>query len=256
MLIHTWKQFGRKARPQKNLLAHTNKYPNPVFISGCQRSGGTMLAKIITSHNAITDFSWSKDAELDAATLLCGLMNVPSIGRSCFQTTYLNEQYFEFTQITEPFKLVWLVRNPDSVVCSMLYNWKRFALNELFISCGQKLLDDKQRTKFDRWGIWSVKPIERACLSYVAKVRQIESLSKALPKDQLLVIEYESLVQSSTSTLKTICDFLELPWTPEFGSEINQKSLKKADRISDGERAIIKDMCGRAYTQAKELITK
>ena len=215
-----------------------------------------MLARVITSHNTITDFSWSKDAELDAALLLSGQKTIGTVGRSCFQTTFLNEQYFELAQITKPFKLIWLVRNPDSVVCSMLYNWKRFALNELFMSCGKDLLEEEQIAKLKRWGILSVKPIQRACLSYAGKVQQLEQLNNLLSKDRILIVEYESLVQNSTYTLKTICEFLDLDWNPEFGNEINRKSLEKANRISDKERSIISDMCGEAYGRARKMATQ
>ncbi len=253
MQIHTWKQFGRIVRPKGNLLAQTGDFTDPVFISGCQRSGGTMLAKVITGHETMADFSWSKDAELDAAIILSGQRQLDIVGRCCLQTTYLNEQYFEFAELTNPFKLIWLIRNPDSVVCSMLYNWKRFALNELFLSCGREQLNKQQEMKLNRWGVWSIKPIERACLSYVGKVRQLEFLTKSLTEDQLLVIEYESLVQNSEPTLKTICDFLGLPWSAKFGSVINQKSLAKAERISDQERTTIAQLCATAYARSREL---
>ena len=212
-----------------------------------------MLAKVIAGHDAITDFSWSKDAELDAAILLSGLKRASSNGRHCFQATYLNEQYLEFNEIDKTFKLIWLVRNPESVVCSMLYNWKRFALNELFLSCGQQLLNSEQRSKLNKWGLLSVRPIQRACLAYTGKVQQLNALVSSLSSDQIKIIDYDTLVQNSEPNLKAVCDFIEIPWNSNFGNEINKRSLAKAERISKSERTLIAQLCGTAYCQARNL---
>ena len=68
-----------------------------------------MLAKAFTEHPDIADFSWSKDAELDAALLLAGTQQPPQTDtatpRYCFQTTYLNERAVEYQQHSGAFHL-------------------------------------------------------------------------------------------------------------------------------------------------------
>ena len=75
-------------------------------MSGCQRSGGTMLAGILSKSDGIVDFAWSKDDELDAALILSGYEDHVAQGRYCFQTTFLNECYQEYFEHTPDFKLI------------------------------------------------------------------------------------------------------------------------------------------------------
>ena len=255
MKIRTWPKFARKIRPRGNLLTQLDEFPDSILVSGCQRSGGTMLAKCISGHSQMTDFAWSRDAELDGALLLSGYAKLPPKGRYCFQTTYLNEQYCEYDKISEPFKLIWLVRNPISVVYSMVHNWRRFALNELFQSCGDELLNGVDRTRYNRWGVLGVKPVSRACLAYNGKVNQLRELSAKLPESSMMVLEYETLVADKHAALAAICSFTQLDLEDGFGATINTASLNKAERISPDERELVTHLCSDAYMQARARVT-
>lgn len=256
MNIRTWRRFGRLVRPHGRLLQKLDDYPASILVSGCQRSGGTMLADAFVSHSEIVDFAWSGDAELDGALVLAGRVDLDGNGRYCFQSTYLNEEYLAYLGSTVPYKLIWLVRNPHSVVTSMLYNWKRFALNELFIYCGARYLDHDAAKRFARLGLSSVRPIVRACLSYRAKVDQLLALSELLPDTTLLPIEYEYLVTSKEAALRTLCRFVGLPYEPSMGDRINTGSLKKSSRLSDKDRTIVEDLCEQDYTAALEVVRR
>ena len=61
-------------------------------------------------------------------------------GRYCFQTTYMYDRLEQYQLFASDSKVVWLLRNPYSVVWSMLHNWKRSALAELFAGCGRQAL--------------------------------------------------------------------------------------------------------------------
>ena len=180
--IKTWQKFAKHVRSNGcNLLSRLDEFPNSVLVSGCQRSGGTMLAGIITHSEGMTDFAWSKDDELDGALILSGYADCVPEGRYCFQTTYLNECVTEYYRHTPDFKLIWLLRNPYSVVYSLLHNWKRFALNELFLGCGINLLPEDARRRYERYGLIAINRLTRACLSYNAKISQVSQQLGQIP---------------------------------------------------------------------------
>jgi len=260
MSARQWKRFGRKIRPNNTeLLAELPNFPNAILVAGCQRSGGTMLAKAITQHEDVDTFSWSKDAELDAAQLLSGTAAKERVGfhgsRYCFQTTYLNERFIEYSQHIDSIHLIWLIRNPHSVVFSMLHNWKRFALNEVFISCGLPLVSKQRRAKFNRYGVLAVPPIERACYAYLGKLRQANVLFDSLPDDRFTTCEYEDLVQKKPEILSKLFSFAGLSNSASYtqpGGEISSRSMNKADRLSESERTKVDSLCLEPYRDFQE----
>lgn len=157
--INTWRKFSRCVKfRQDKLLLRLDDFPNSILIAGCQRSGTTMLARIITQSEGMVNYWFGPDDELDAALILSGHEAHQPRGRYCFQTTYLNERYPEYFE-HENFRMVWILRNPHSVVHSMLHNWKDFALNNLFSSCAAQLVEERYRRRHEILGIW-------VCLGY------------------------------------------------------------------------------------------
>ena len=143
--ISNWKQFAKRVRKtQRPLLLKLNEFPNSILVSGCQRSGTTMLTRLITKSDDVARFSSLKDDELEGALILSGLKSESQPKRHCFQTTYLNECYEQYFSVNDSFKLIWVIRNPYSTVYSLVHHWKRFALNELFQSCGVQMLTQKE----------------------------------------------------------------------------------------------------------------
>ena len=253
MKITKWPQFAREVRSRGPLLNTLHEFDDPILVSGCQRSGGTMLAFALSRHRDIVDFKWFRDAELHAGLILAGVERDIPKGRWVFQTTYLNECYPEYLAQDKPFKLVWLVRNPYSVVYSMIGNWSRFALNEMFDACGAEHLTGVYRERYERWGRIGVRNITRACASYVAKVEQMIHLRAHLPEESMYIVEYEQLVQDRERELAGICEFAGLDWDPDIAESINTNSLDKASRLSRTERHQTAELCGAAYDRARAL---
>lgn len=253
--IGTWQRFSSRVRPRGALLEALPGYQAPLLVAGCQRSGGTMLASVISRHPDVGAFAWSKDAELDAALLLSGVVAPPpgaTAKRLCFQTTYLNEGYPEYFRQAGCYSLIWLVRNPQSVVYSMLYNWSRFALNELFIGCGSRHLGSRELARYLRYGPRASRPIVRACLSYLEKARQAQELAQRLPADSVLFLDYDELVKASAPALEAICRFAGLSTTSaDLGSGIRVDSLTKASRLAQREADLVEELCGAAYRDVK-----
>ncbi len=256
-LIKKWKEFDRIIRPnQLKLLKRLDEFPDSVLISGCQRSGTTMLSRIITQSEGMVDFTFGKDDELDAALILSGNVDYHNKGRHCFQTTYLNECYFEYFEHTNGHKIVWLLRNPYSTVRSLAKNWDRLALNVLFKGCGVPLIQEPYKSYHNRFGLWIISKLRMACLSYNGKTKQIFEIKGRLGDDNVMVVDYDELVGNKEVVIPAIYKFIDLPYKPEYFDMIHCKSIKKSDRLSKRERKTIEELCVPFYEKARTLITK
>jgi len=212
-----------------------------------------MLARTITDHPEVQSFSWSKDAELDAALILSGNQSVPMTltanNRYCFQTTYLNEQGVEYLEHRDKFHLIWLIRNPYSVVYSMIYNWKRFALNEVFLGCGLSSMPEDRQNQFKRLGMLTVKPVERACYAWLGKAAQGSILLDELPSSQITTLSYEDLVQNRNAMLNKLFDFAELSRRRNAEGDISTRSMQKSAGLSKKQREIVSGLCDSTHAE-------
>ena len=255
--IRTWKKFARKVRSPRgcNLLARLDEFPNSILVTGCQRSGTTILSRIITQSDGMVNYWFGKDDELAAALILSGYVDHTPRGRYCFQTTYLNECYHEYVEHKMGHKIIWVLRNPFSVVRSILFNWRRFALNELFRGCGTYLLSDKEKRRYNSLGVWGISKLRRACLSFNGKVSQVFELNDRIGKYGMLVVDYDDLVEQKQRILPLIYRFIDLPYRDEYCHKIHSKSINKASRLSKHEYALIKELCSPVYDRARTLLS-
>ena len=254
-VIKTWPQFARYVRSQGcHLLKRLDEFPGAVLITGCQRSGGTMLARIVTNSDGMESYSWGADDELDAGLVLSGYVNQSNEGRFCFQTTYLNECVHEYFEHGSQFKVIWMLRNPSSVVYSMVYNWSRFALNELFVACGEEWLTSPYKERYDKYGKFVIGRFRKACLAYCGKISQLFILIDKLGPENILVVDYDELVAKKDILLPEIYDFIELGYKPEYENAISTRSIKKSQKLSDKQRRMINVICQPSYEKARNLI--
>src|SRR5690606_4816997 len=69
-----WPRFHREVRGEgRRLLCRLDRFPDAVLISGCQRSGTTMLSRIIRESAGMANYRRRDDDELDAALILAGV---------------------------------------------------------------------------------------------------------------------------------------------------------------------------------------
>jgi hypothetical protein len=229
----TWPRFHRGVRkPGLPLLKNLPRYRRCVLVAGCQRSGTTMLTRLIAGSPGFTGFALTVDDELDAALALAGLIDLPDDRRYCFQTTYLNECFGDYRQLAADQRLIWVLRNPYSVVYSMLHNWNRFALNELYDGCGIPLGASARlrRTRL----LWPFGPsrIEKASFAYRGKAAQILSIQRQLRPDQLLLVNYDLLVAAPEQWLPRVFAFADVPYEPGYARQVRSDPVRKADRLS------------------------
>lgn len=253
----SWKRFHNEVRSQGyHLLRMLGKFENSILVAGCQRSGTTILARVITQSEGMINYPVRSDDELDAALILSGVEEHEPKGRYCFQTTYLNECYPEYFNDKYDYKLIWVLRNPFSVVYSMKYNWSRFSFNELFDACGATLLNDIEKQRYERHGRKAFSRTARACLSYNGKELQALELMKSLGKNRILVVEYDDLVRNKSTILPYIYSFIQLPYKAHYADKIHNESVKKLDRLSRPERNIIEELSVPVYEKVKMIAAR
>lgn len=252
--VNAWRRFGREVRTENcELLKCLENYPDSVLVAGCQRSGTTMLARLFTASKGMVDYYFGIDDEHDAALILAGLVTKPKEGRYCFQTTYVNECYQEYIKSDVPFRLIWVVRNPYSVVCSMLYNWERYPLIELFKACGVNRLNQRAETRYKIFGALGLSKLERACYGYAGKTAQALTLAESLPADRFMVVDYDQLVRSKSLLLPQLYKFIDLDYAPMYADRVHAQSLEKSNRLTEHERALVERVCMPIYEQVKAL---
>jgi len=253
----SWRRFHHGPRSEdKPLFRNLSRYGDCVLVAGCQRSGTTILTRIIAGSRGFQRLRLTHDDELDAALILAGHVDVPHDRRYCFQTTYLNERYSEYGMMGPGQRLVWVLRNPYSVVYSMVHNWKRFALNELYETCGVLRAETKRQHRTSMPWPFGPSRVEKACLSYSAKSSQILSIRELLRPEQLLVVDYDEMVQSSDAWLPQIFAFIGEPYEPAYSSSVHAGSVRKADKVSGRVRKLIEEQCSPTYRRCFTLVSR
>ena len=142
----------------------------------------------------MVNYWFGPDDELDAALILSGYVLPPTPGRYCFQTTYIDECYYEYFEHQQDFKIIWVIRNPYSVVYSLLYNWSPSALDGTFESCALNQLTGLYAKLFQLIGLRSISRARRACELYKSKTKQLLELFDVFGPDKILIVNYDELV--------------------------------------------------------------
>lgn len=252
-----WKMFSKNIRLNGcHLLKNINHFPDAILVAGVQRSGTTALTRAIVQSSEIEEFQVNRDDELDAALILSGYVDYRNSKRHCFQTTYLNECYEEYISSNTNFKLVWVVRNPLSVVRSMVYNWKRFALNELFNACGKQALKENRLGFFDYYGYLGNGVLKKACYAYNGKADQLLFLQKKLPMNKLVMVDYDKLIENPDCELLRLFNAIGLDYKNEYSDMIRpQKTVKyKSRKLSKTQASIVNNICTPTYNKIIRLI--
>ncbi|MEJ2612999.1 MAG: sulfotransferase [Candidatus Thiodiazotropha sp.] len=250
-----WWYFSKSVkRPGRKLLYRLPEYENPILVTGCQRSGTTVLRRALSQSYELSEFWTEKDDELEGARILAGIKNIERSGRYCFQTTYLNEYYTEYFELQLPAKVIWVTRDPFSVVRSMLYNWKRFPLNELFNACGRNQLTDREVEKYKRFGVIGISALKRACYSYNGKLHQLLELRSNLGDDVLYVVDYEDLI-NNPDRLRQIYEFVDLEYSEDYGKIFKKTGLAERQKLTHYEIDTIHSICSTMYEEAMRFVS-
>jgi len=252
--ITTWAQFTAAVRAQGcQLLKRLDNFPNAVLVTGCQRSGTTMLARIITQSEGMINYWFGPDDELDAALILAGVVDAPAPGRYCFQTTYVDECYPEYYEHPGDYKIIWMIRNPYSVVYSLLYNWAPASLDGTFQKCGAQQLTGANAYLYRLIGLPAVSRVRRACLLYKAKTLQLLELFQAFGPERILIVDYDELVTRKEQILPQIYQYIDLGYNDTYCEQIHRQSIDKKSKLSQKEKEQIRRIAEPLYREALAL---
>jgi hypothetical protein len=253
-IFPTWNEFNKLVRAKGcNLLKRLDEFPNSVLVTGCQRSGTTILARVITQSKGMVNYWFGQDDELDAALILSGSVDHQPRGRYCFQTTYVNECYQEYFEHRNGHKIIWVLRNPYSVIFSMLYNWRNTP-NRLFEACGIPILSGIDKWLFTIFGHQVIPMLRKACWGYNGKTSQVFNLISYLGSENVLVVDYDDLVIRKDEILPEIYAFIDLDYKKDYSCMIHSKSLSKMQSLSRHEYSTIKSLCEPVYQRARRLL--
>jgi hypothetical protein len=248
--IDSWATFHSVVKqPNRPLLATIDDYADPIFVAGCQRSGTTALARLLKRAHGMVDHAFGHDDELDGALLLSGHATRDTAGRFCFQTTYLNDRFSEYFEHSG-FRLIWMLREPRSVVYSMLHNWRRGALNRLFDACGAEVLAQRAPQPKVR-ALLGPSRLDKACASYVAKTAQTFELRARLGS-RIAVVDYGELVANKHELLPQLCAFAGVAYDPRLADKLHARSVGKRDRLGTRAGEYVDSFCAEVYARALE----
>jgi hypothetical protein len=99
-----------------------------------------------------------------------------------------------------------------------------------------------------------VARIRRACYSYNGKTRPLFELHRTLDAQSLIVVDYDDITPRKDEWLPRVYRFIDHPYRASYGERIHPKSVNKADRLSNRERALVEELCVPVYQQARALI--
>jgi hypothetical protein len=252
--IRSWAAFHAIVKqPDRPLFAKLDDYSDPILVAGCQRSGTTALARLLKRADGMVDHAFGHDDELDGALLLAGYASRDTEGRHCFQTTYLNDRVGEYFEHAD-FRLIWMLREPRSVVYSMLNNWKRGALNRLFDACGAEVLARVDAAPSLRTTWLGPSRLAKACSSYVAKTAQTFELRARLGP-RIAVVDYDELVANKQSLLPKLCEFVGVAYDARLGDALHSRSVGKRDQLGAADAKYVDRFCSGVYGRALEMRT-
>jgi hypothetical protein len=196
--------------------------------------------------------SITRDDELDAALILNGTVQFETSERCCFQTTYLNDNFREYFEHAD-YRLIWIIRNPEAVVRSMLYHWRRGALNRLFRACGRHALDEKSAMRFERFGTFGFRRAEMACLSYNVKTAQVHEIAARLGPERLYILDYDDLIDRSHVLLPDVFSFASVSFDDRFLGRLRKRNKSAGEQLNESVRNQIRERCEHEYKRVVNL---
>lgn len=200
----------------------------PVFITGCQRSGTTLLSLILDSHPQVRSVD---ETEFDGHKLN-EYLGHPSYHPCVAFKLPGDAAFFRSFKQLPGLKVLWCVRDPRDVVLSMI-NLKMEVLNGQYIAWAnyrigamREIANCLPLTGHQHPPAWLEEYQRISQIPYYLRDRKDGVSMGALcweVKNSLLdlyasesiphmVVVYEDLISNPKSTLEKILSFLELPW--------------------------------------------
>lgn len=239
-LVTSWHEF-HAATADRPLLAKLDDYPDALLIAGCDWSATTAVTHLFKRLPCFVDSSWGHDDELDGALLLAGLRERSTIGRHCFQTSYVGERYREYLA-HHRFRLVWIVREPRAAVRSLLCARDKTLPRRTELGLAPKSNGGQGASR-----------LEKACATYLASIRQTLELKERLG-DRIAVVDFDELTANRARLLPALCRFASVNCDTKALGHLHGKSVRKGT-VANWEALIIDQLALPAYRRARMAAT-
>jgi hypothetical protein len=238
------------ATPGRPLLARLDEFEDCLLVAGCAGAGTTAIARLLKRTDGIVDHGFGHDDELDGALLLAGQVERFDDGRHCFQTTYLEERFHEYFEHHD-FRLIWILREPCSVVGAMQNSWKRSALDRLLPAGGGRPYPET----LPRTVAGMASRLDRACAAYTECVRRTFEIAARLGR-RAAIVDYDDLAARRSRLLPELCGFAGTRFDRRLLSHLHGKSVHKGHAgLAPWEEARIAELALPAYRLARALCT-
>jgi hypothetical protein len=234
--ITSWAAFYA-AMADQPLLGKLDAFPDALLIAGCDWSATTAITRLFKRLPCFFDASWSHDDELDGALLLAGLRDRRSLGRHCFQTTYIRGGYHEYFE-HDDYRLVWIVREPRAAVRSLLCNRQKTLPRRTALGLPGKSESGQAASR-----------LERACATYVSSIQQTLEL-KAHLGERMAVVDYDELAADRERVLPALCRFASVGCEPRLLRRLPGKSVRKGG-LASWQAAIVDQLALPGYRRAR-----
>ncbi len=238
--INSWSDFYA-AVGDEPYFAKLDGCPGALLIGGCDWAASTAITRLFKRLACFADSSWGHDDELDGALLLAGRSERRTVGRPCFQTTYVRERYREYFA-HDDFKLIWVVREPRAAVSSLLSSRERTLPHRNALGLAGKSA-----------GGLGASRLEKACAAYIASIRQTLELKERLG-ERVAVVDYDELAADRSRLLPALCRFANVACDSHVLRHLHGKSVRKG-ALASFEAAIVDQLALPAYRRARSAAT-
>jgi Sulfotransferase domain len=200
------------------------------FVSGCQRSGTTWINRFLGRY--IPD-SWAFTEEQTYCQFYeCSRIPLYSARNLFWQTTFINTHKKFFQQLPDNCRLIYVYRNPQAVVWSLLYNF------ELLESVYQ--VRQSQFLACDSISVLKDSRLQKAIEIYRHSLRVgAELIAASVPRT--CVVNYDEFIKDPHRCAATL-----------LGCKI---AVRKISRVEDRPRRKVRDLSASARAAVDEWAT-
>ena len=248
--VGSWTEFEELvAATGRPLLARLDTYEDALLVAGCAWSGDTAIARLVKRTDGIADHGFGHDDELDGALLLAGHVDRFDARRHCFQTTYLGDRFDEYFE-HDDFRLIWILREPSTVICAMFNSWKRAALDRLLPAGGGPPYPESGA----RAPLAGASRLDKACAAYVENVARTAEIATRLGS-RAVIVDYDELAAGRARLLPKLCALAGLEFDRHLLSHLHGKSVHKGHTLAAWEAARVEELAASAYRHARTFRT-
>lgn len=254
-----------KLREAVKGIIPSRKTANVVFIFGCQRSGTTIIQKLISLHPGVkyhgegdAPYFYSASNEKHhrikppAETTAC--LQQESIGVIAIKPLYESHLAAELIAHYPGSKGIWVFRHYLDVIDSHIHYYNQDAINyisPLFSTKKDSWLNeyitDEARDLIAQFSLDKLSGADAYGLFWVARNSLYWHVKDG---ENILPVCYESLVKSPSEQISTVCKFLDLPFRKFYSRAIRSGAVSK--QVDFTLHPAIEHACKDIYARLSE----